>query len=115
MVVKAGVVVVRPADQPDVEVLVAQQLLVGPLQGIVLDVLRPERRPRRDLARDDAQLPVGQVVPARPGDLLDALDRAKPPSRPEFKRRRGFVLSSARPSAAPRTGAWASTTGRSEP
>ena len=49
VVVEAGVVVVGPADQPDVEVLVAQQLLVGPLGRVVLDLLGPERRPRRDL------------------------------------------------------------------
>ena len=62
--------------QPDVEVLVAQQLLVGPLGRVVLDVCGPELRSRRDLGRDGEQLLVGQVASARSDDALDALDHA---------------------------------------
>ena len=66
---EAGVVVVGPAEQPDVEVLVAQQLLVGAVGRVVLDVVGPERRPGRDLVRDGEQLLVGQVLAVRPGDV----------------------------------------------
>ncbi len=111
VVVEAGVVVVRPADQPDVEVLVAQQLLVGALERIVLDVLRPEPRSGRDLGGDDEQLLVAQVLPEGPGDVLD---HAKSPSRTGVSKRWGLVLKSARSSAASSTGGSA-TTGRSEP
>jgi hypothetical protein len=79
VIVEAGVVVVGPAEQPDVQVLVAQQLLVGPLRRVVLDVLGPELRLDRDLGCDVEQLLVGQVVPMGAGDVLDPLDHARSP------------------------------------
>ena len=42
VVVEAGVVIVHPADQPGGQVLVAEQLLIDALRGVVLDEVDPQ-------------------------------------------------------------------------
>ena len=72
VVVEAGVVLVHPADQPGGQVLVAEQLLVYPLGGVVLDESNPQLGPVGELADERLQLRTRQVAPARArerGDL----------------------------------------------
>jgi hypothetical protein len=68
VVVKAGVVVVHPADQPRRQVIVAQQLLVDALAGVVLDQMNPQLGPVGELAHEVLELGTRQVAAARPGD-----------------------------------------------
>ena len=56
VIVEAGVVIVHPADQPDRELVVAQQLLVDAALGVVLDEMRPARRLLREAPHDRDEL-----------------------------------------------------------
>ena len=95
VVVKAGVVVVHPADQPDRDVVVAVQLLVVALLARVADEVRPALRRRRQLA--DEPLERGAVELAH-------------------STRSGFATVSACSAAAPSADSGTGdTTGRSEP
>ncbi len=61
MVVEAGLLLVVPADEPDVDVLVDLQLHVVPAVGVMLDQVAPLRRPRREAADDVRELLGSQV------------------------------------------------------
>ena len=65
MVVEAGVVIVHPADQPGGHVLVAEQLLVGALAGVVTDVLDPQLGSLGQLGDERLELRAVEVAPAR--------------------------------------------------
>src|ERR1700677_4924183 len=67
VVVKAGVVVVHPADQPRRQVRVAEQLLVDALGVVVMDAVDPQLRLRGELGDERLQLGRGQVPVARAG------------------------------------------------
>ena len=56
MVVKAGVVVLHPADQPGRHVLVAEQLLIDALVGVVLDQIDPQLGTGGEVAHEALQL-----------------------------------------------------------
>ena len=56
VVVKAGVVVVHPADQPRRQVRVGEQLLVDALGVIVVDAVDPQLRPIGELGDERLQL-----------------------------------------------------------
>jgi hypothetical protein len=56
-------VVVHPADQPGGEVIVAEQLLVVTLGGVVLDVMDPQLGPIGELADGTRRAsPAGDAV-----------------------------------------------------
>ena len=65
VVVEAGVLLLAPADQPDRDVVVARELLVAPLLGVVLDEVLPGVRPDRDVADELQQFGLREVVPVR--------------------------------------------------
>ena len=112
MVVEAGVVVVHPADQPDGDVVVAQQLLVDARARIVGDEVTPQLgtagEPR------DVALELGAVEVAAGGTIDHAATRARSPA--PCSRRAGLTVRSAAVAALPsRLGTGSPTTGRSEP
>ncbi len=110
MIVKARVVVVHPADEPDGDVLVAQQLLVRPHRGVVVDEVLPRLGPRREAGHERPQLRTRQVA-AGPEVDHAATATARPPSR-----RATFAPTIAACAARPSGAAGpASTTGRSVP
>src|SRR5215213_958076 len=115
VVVEAGVVVLGPADQPHVEMLVAQQLFVRALRGVVVHVRGPALRLRGELRRDGAQLVARQVATGRPHERGELCAHAAARSRLPASSRCGFTRSSPWPSAVSADGTSGSTTGRSEP
>jgi len=62
VIVKAGVVVVHPADQPDRDVLVAAQLLVRARRRVVVDEVAPPIGPGGQLGDEVTQLGARQVA-----------------------------------------------------
>lgn len=62
VVVKPGVVIVHPADQPHGQVIVTEQLLVQPLGGVVLDVVDPQLRPVGELGDESLELGPREVA-----------------------------------------------------
>ena len=83
VVVEAGVVVLHPADEPHGDVLVAQQLLVGPLVRVVADEVAPAlglRRPGGDEALELLGPEVATVGRQRRGHAAAAsVDGAEQP------------------------------------
>lgn len=67
VVVEAGVVLVHPADQPGCDVLVAEQLLVDALRGVVLDQMDPQLGPIGQLADERLELWAGEIASTRTG------------------------------------------------
>ncbi len=65
VIVKSGVVIVHPADQPHGQVIVAEQLPVHPLAGVVLDVVDPQLGTVGELGDESLELGTGEVAPAR--------------------------------------------------
>jgi hypothetical protein len=66
VVVEARVVLVHPADQPDGQMLVAQQRLVAAPFRIVLHEPGPSRGPRRQRAHELHELGLAEVAAHRP-------------------------------------------------
>jgi hypothetical protein len=75
VVVEAGVVILHPADQPRGEMLVAAELLVDALAGLMTDGVDPQLWTVGQLAHEVLELDCGQVAPAR------SRHRAKPSGR----------------------------------
>jgi hypothetical protein len=65
VVVKSGVVIVHPADQPCGEVIVGDQLLVEPLGGVVPDEVDPQLGPIGELGDEGLELRTREVAPTR--------------------------------------------------
>src|SRR4051812_34335875 len=102
---------VHPANQPDLHVLVAEQLLVDPSLRIVADQVLPEIGPEHQIADETAQLGPRQISVGRSPDHAAASSLAEVPSR-----RSGLLRSIASAAASPsRSGGAGSTTGRSDP
>ena len=112
MVVEAGVVVLHPADEPDGEVVVADELLVDALGGVVADERAPEVAPLREPRDEVLELGALEVAPERPRDHAGTSSAAGSPA----SRRDGLALVSAWSPAGPsRWTGGLPTTGRSEP
>ena len=139
VVVKARVVVVHPADEPDRDVLVAQELLVRAGVRVVVDEVAPALRPCGEVGHQRAQFVACEVAPGRhelvarevaagrhelvarevaPGrhELGRRIDHAATATESPPSRRATFAPTIASCAAAPSGAAGcASTTGRSEP
>jgi hypothetical protein len=77
VVVEAGVVAVRPADQPDAQVLVGVQLDVGALAvGIDAHVVGPELALGGEVRGDRAQLGLVEDPPREGAERAHAATRA---------------------------------------
>ena len=81
MVVVARLLVVHPADQPDVDVRVAVELRVVALAGVVGDEVAPDVGRPSDQGREVGELGPLEVAPgrdvlARSSHVLLALSRA---------------------------------------
>src|SRR3954466_9564162 len=112
MVVKARVVVVHPADQPDLDMLIAEQLLVDPGLGVVLDQVLPDLGPEHQVADEPVQLRPSQIAVGRGAN--HAATTSSLSGRPS--RRAGLVRSIASAAASPsRSAGGGATTGRSRP
>src|ERR687886_57784 len=112
VVVEAGVVAVHPRDHPDVEVLVAPELLEAAALGVVGDQRPPCRRPAGEVAHDRAERGAVEV----------ALERghwggghAATSAVSVCSRRAGLRSRSAARTASPSSGSAPATTGMSEP
>src|SRR3954452_13539646 len=96
MVVKARVVVVHPADQPDLDMLIAEQLLVDPGLGVVLDQVLPDLGPEHQVADEPVQLGPSQIAVGRGANHATTSSLSGRPSR-----RAGLVRSIASAAASP--------------
>ncbi len=118
VVVKAGVVVVHPADQPSGQVRVGEQLLVDALGVVVVDAADPQLRPLGELGDEGSAAP-GQSGHGRAGAeqgergshrrASTLAGRCQPKARAVASASRSQSSGSDVPSSA------GSTTGRSEP
>src|SRR6202453_2493772 len=122
VVVKAGVVVVHPADQPRGQVRVGEQLLVDALGVIVVDASDPQLRLRGELGDERLQLGRGQVPVARAGYGGEGGSHRRASSRATgtlgvcASKARAVASASSSQSSAPGSCSNAgSTTGRSDP
>ena len=126
VVVKAGVVIVHPADQPCADVRVCDQLLVGALAGVVADALDPELGPVGELA--DERLELARVEGAPAGTRQQTERVARDGAQPAHGRAHSAARpvgwpsartvtseSSSQSSPPPRPSRDGSSTGRSDP
>ncbi len=86
VVVKAGVLLVHPADQPRGHVRVAEQLVVDALSRVVPDELDPQLRSVGELAHERLQLRGGQVALARARQQVERDRRRRARRRGEAHR-----------------------------
>ena len=77
VVVEAGVVVVHPADEPDGEVVVADELLVDALGRVVADERAPEVGPSGEPGDDVLELGALEVAPELAHDTEATLREAR--------------------------------------
>src|SRR6476660_4162537 len=112
VVVEAGVVVLHPADEPDGDVVVADELLVDALGRVVPDERAPQVGPFGEPGDEVLELWALQVAPERPRDHAGTSSAAGAPA----SSRAGLALVSAWSPAGPsRWTGGLPTTGRSEP
>src|SRR4051794_32289707 len=111
VVVEPGVVVLHPADEPDLDVLVADELLVGARLWVVMDAPGPQVGPGGHVGGQPAQLGLVERAVARVGGHAASASRWT-----RCSRRAGLATVIASRAAGP---SWppgaSSTTGRADP